>query len=301
MRSQRSQKFAAILGGVMIVPLTAGPVLGSETPRSQGTSAPQKQSRTLSPVQKKAARPGQPMTPRLPSPAGSERGPVLSVPLGNAAPPKAGSWVRMPALPKVGTGSPSTPIPLNKPVGVQSTTSGTGLQGSAITAPAPPKIGSAPAPALQNTLRAARLQRQLPTQIPISWGNASVSTPYQCTDYVKAVRPDLKGMHGDAATWLDHAATMDYGTSKGPNSPIVPGSVVVMQSSNPNTIIGKYGHVGVVKGTVTQNGKQYLAIESANFATINGIKPNLGSGTPPAQSLISVNDPRIRGYIYTKQ
>ena len=136
--------------------------------------------------------------------------------------------------------------------------------------------------------------------VPVSWGKATSTKPYQCTDYVRTVRPELNNIRGNAATWLAKAKQSGLKTASGPNAKPVTGSVVVMQSSNKKTLLGEYGHVGVVKETGTDKGGAYLIMESANYNTVNGVKPNAQQGTPPTPSKVYLTDQNIKGYIYDK-
>ena len=136
--------------------------------------------------------------------------------------------------------------------------------------------------------------------IPVSWGKANSTNPYQCTDYVRTVRPDLSNIHGNAATWLAKAKQSGFKTASGADGRPVKGAVVVMQSSD-KSLMGTYGHVGVVKETGTdQKGGPYLIMESANYNTVNGVKPNSNQGTPPTQSKVYLTNQNIKGYIYEK-
>jgi surface antigen len=136
--------------------------------------------------------------------------------------------------------------------------------------------------------------------VPVSWGKATSTKPYQCTDYVRTVRPELNNIRGNAATWLDKAKQSGLKTASGPDAKPVTGAVVVMQSSNKKTLLGEYGHVGVVKETGTDKGGSYLIMESANYNTVNGVKPNAQQGTPHTQSKVYLTNQNIKGYIYDK-
>ena len=129
--------------------------------------------------------------------------------------------------------------------------------------------------------------------VPVSWGKATSTKPYQCTDYVRTVRPELSNIRGNAITWLDKAKQSGFKTASGRDAKPVTGAVVVMQTSGK---LREYGHVGVVKETGTDKGGSYLIMESANY-TVNA---NAQQGTPPTQSKVYLANQNIKGYIYDK-
>jgi hypothetical protein len=146
-----------------------------------------------------------------------------------------------------------------------------------------------------------------PSSIPVSWGKADNSKPYQCTAYVHAVRPDLAGIKGNPVSWLNNAKSLGFKTASGADARPVTGAVVVFQSSDKKkTELNQFGHVGVVKETGTDQKGPYLVMESANLNSPTWGNSNLGQGTPPQPTKVYYTNTKdnwgsmIKGYIYDK-
>ncbi len=114
-------------------------------------------------------------------------------------------------------------------------------------------------------------------------------TEGQCTWYVYAQRPDVKGWipdaGADAYTWDDSATNKDLVVNHNP----VAGDIVVFEKSCGGAY-SDYGHVAYVKSVFEENGKLYITVDEANRD---------GKGTVTLGSKYAVRDANCMKFIHS--